>query len=551
MYVVYEESLVNFRITTLLLSVLLTVISLPFGLVPSPVYATNISVDPATGTVGTRIAVTGSGFVGRLATIYWDDKKLIQNIPVSKEGQISYVVEAPSSAKGLHIVKVTDDSNWENVNASVSFAITPSITAEPPWGRSPNLITLFGSGFVPNETGIFTTWEGQKLSKSPVNADKNGAWHSNFDVPGLGRGEYAIGAYGDSTRAIEVPPLMFTIGPFCKATPLSGPVGTEIMISGVGFRPGEDGVTFTWDGPIIDTNFVAEPNGTFSYPIIVPPSTRGKHTIGIYGSSFTPKGIVPDIEFEVTPSIKLTPSIIENSKDVRIDGAGFNAQEQIAVTYDKINVNVNATTDDRGSFNLTFQTPYSPGKDHTVIATGNKGASAPATHTLTVLIPPTPDLRYPGPGASIQSNDSVMDVLARMFSFVTGLFSKQAGGAKGMGDTTAVTLNWAVNADQTGLTYSLQISSSQDFMNVVFNRDKIPFTTYDLTKSSLPGGGTYFWRVRAVNDSGEASPWSNIWSFQLQPGSLLSVAMAFTIVILLLGMIVFGIMALISRSRSE
>ena len=101
------------------------------------------------------------------------------------------------------------------------------------------------------------------------------------------------------------------------------------MISGVGFRRGEDGVTFTWDGPIIDTNFIAKPDGSFSWPITVPPSVKGSHIIGIYGSSFTPKGIVPDIEFEVTPSIDLTPSSLINSRDLEVDGNGFNANESV------------------------------------------------------------------------------------------------------------------------------------------------------------------------------------------------------------------------------
>ena len=91
------------------------------------------------------------------------------------------------------------------------------------------------------------------------------------------------------TKGMGVPVVLFTIGPYCTATPLSGPVGTKVTISGKGFRTGEDGVTFTWDGPIIDTNFTAQPNGTFSWPITVPPSVKGEHTIGIYGSSFTPK----------------------------------------------------------------------------------------------------------------------------------------------------------------------------------------------------------------------------------------------------------------------
>ena len=175
-------------------------------------------------------------------------------------------------------------------------------------------------------------------------------------------------------------------------------MGTKITITGVGFRAGEDGITFTWDGPIIDTNVVAQPNGTFSYVITVPPSVKGRHILGVYGSSFTPIGIVPDLEFEVTPSIQLTPSNVINSKDLRIDGNGFNADEIIAINYDKFATGATATTDAKGNFSLTMKIPSRPGKVHTVEAAGNKGGVAQASYTSGSLPPPSLQLLSPGPG---------------------------------------------------------------------------------------------------------------------------------------------------------
>ncbi|MCX5996990.1 MAG: hypothetical protein NTV42_05095 [Chloroflexi bacterium] len=530
---------------------LLIIASAVLSFLPTRVYATSITLAPSSGITGSKIVLTGDGFIGKVATIYWDDKKIIQSVPVSKTGQINYSFEIPSSAKGTHIVKVTDDSNWSNITATANFSITPSVLTEPPFGKINTRIYIFGYGFAPNESGIKYTWDGKPLSKSPIQADKAGSWNSQFDVPSDPKGEYTIGVTSDSTGSGEVPGLVFTVSPFCKATPLSGPVGTKITLTGVGFRPGEDGLTFTWDGPIIDTNLVAQPNGSFSIVITVPPCVKGRHILGIYGSSFTPIGIVPDIEFEVTPSIQLTPSNVMNSRDLKIDGTGYNEGEILAINYDKSNTGVTTTTDAMGNFSVTIQVPVKPGKEHTVEATGNKGGLAQAIYVSGTLPPPLPQLLFPGPGATVQSNNSVVDVIISIFKSTGGLFN---GGSTSQSNKPAgiiTAMNWSVSGDQTGVNYSLQISRTADFVNVVVNKDGIVGTTYNLDRSNLASAGTYYWRVRASNETGDVSPWSNYWAFEFVPTSPLVMAIAVTILILILAMLIFAVLAIINRNRNQ
>ena len=540
----------NSKRILLIASALLVIVAGTFHLLPIPAQAaTTISLNPQKGTTGSRAAITGDGFIGKLATIYWDDKKLIQNVPVSKAGQIDFAFDIPSSTKGDHSVKVTDDSNWANINATTVFSIVPSIALEPPWGKSTNTVTVFGYGFASGETGIKTTWDSKQLSKAPATADKNGSWNSQFDVPYVAKGEYTVGAEGDSTGADEVADIVFTVAPFCKATPLSGPVGTKVTISGVGFRAGEDGVTFTWDGPIIDTNFIAKPNGTFSWPITVPPSVKGRHIIGIYGSSFTPKGIVPDIEFEVIPSIRLTPSDMINSRDLTVDGDGFNANESVAISYDKSNTGVSATTDTMGSFSAVFQVPISPIKEHQVTATGSKGAIAQANYTSISIAPAAPQLLFPGPGAKIQTSNSVFDAISNVFKYIGGAFDTGSSPIQKTNDVTLTAMNWEVKADQSALKYTLQISKTQDFSNILFTKNGIQSSSYNLAQSNLPTAGVYYWRVNAANDTGGVSPWSNSWSFEVIPASGLIITIAVTIILLIIAIVIFGIIALVNRRK--
>jgi len=531
------------------ISVLLAAILFDILLIPSRAYATSIALDPSSGRSGTQVSITGDGFIGKVATIYWDDKKLVQNVPVSKSGQLNYKFDVPPASKGIHVVKVTDDSNWSNITASSNFSVSPSIICEPPWGKINTHIFAFGYGFAPNEGGIKLIWDGKQLTKSPVQADKIGSWSTQFDVPGLPKGEYIINAISDSSGPGDVPDLIFTISPYCKSTPASGPVGTKVTITGVGFKPGEDGLTFTWDGPILDTNVVAKPNGTFSFVITVPPDVEGRHILGVYGSSFTPIGIVPDLEFEITPSIQLTPSNVISSKDLKIDGSGFNADEIIAINYDKLATGATSTTDAKGNFSLTMKIPSRPGKVHTVEAAGNKGGVAQASYTSGSLPPPAVQLLSPGPGATIYGYNSVVDAISGIF--------KSPGSLLGIGptpqlsgtDTSLVVLNWSTDTNQAGLKYSLQISKTPDFASMAVQKDDITGASFNLLRSMLPNAGTYYWRVRAVNDTGDIGSWSNSWRFDSSAASPLIVAIAFTVIALIIAMIIFGIIALISRSR--
>jgi hypothetical protein len=520
-------------------------------MLPSKVHATSITINPTSGAIGSEIALTGEGFIGKLASIYWDEKKIIQNVPVTKQGQISYTFEIPSASKGAHVIKVTDDSNWSTITASLNFTVVPSITMEPPWGKPQNSITIIGNGFAPNETGIKTFFDGKPLSKTPIVADKSGSWHSMLTVPDLPKGEYSLGAAGDATQPGEAANITFTIAPYCKATPVSGPVGTRVTISGVGFRAGEDGITFTWDGPIIDTNFVARPNGSFSYDIVVPPSVKGRHIIGIYGSSFTPKNIVPDIEFEVTPTITITPSDLYQSKDLTINGTGYNAGELISVTYDNTNTGKSTTTDAKGSFALVIQSLPTPGKNHNIVATGSKGAVAQAQYVSAITAPAAPQLLYPGPGAKIQTYNSVLDVIFSIFKYVGGIFDTFTGSQQKMNDSVISAMNWSASTDQSALKYTLQISKTQDFSAVVLLKEGITATTYQINKSSLPLAGSYYWRVKATNDSGLSSPWSNTWKFEVIAASPLIFTISIVIIILVLAIIVFAVIALINRTRAK
>ena len=87
---------------------IITLILLTLLVFPVPVYAATITANPTTGSVGTSVLISGQGFVGRVATIYWDEQVLAENVPVTETGDLTHTVDIPRACKGEHLIEVTD-----------------------------------------------------------------------------------------------------------------------------------------------------------------------------------------------------------------------------------------------------------------------------------------------------------------------------------------------------------------------------------------------------------------------------------------------------------
>ena len=196
--------------------------------------------------------------------------------------------------------------------------------------------------------------------------------------------------------------------PYIKMQPLSGPVGTKLDIYGWGFRANEDGMTVTWDDEIIMVNIRAETDGSLiidgsavlednsvhdgstRYVIHVPPSTQGPHMLGVYGSSFTPRGIVESIAFEVLPALELSTEAHSQGTRITIEGTGFATEEAVTVAFKEMDTTVIATADNNGSFKTMEIVPAEKDREYTISASGDKGSTAQVVFTIASkkIVPP-------------------------------------------------------------------------------------------------------------------------------------------------------------------
>jgi hypothetical protein len=137
--------------------------------------------------------------------------------------------------------------------------------------------------------------------------------------------------------------IVYTMG---KDYSYVGPVGTRIVVNAWGFRVGEDGITLTFDDEIMVYNINANDQGaviddsdsrigdTTERPyVIVPPSPQGIHKVGIFGSSFTPKGTYADMDFIVVPDIEIEPASGKQGSQATIKGYGFAMNDVVTVRF--------------------------------------------------------------------------------------------------------------------------------------------------------------------------------------------------------------------------
>jgi len=521
-----------------LLALLAIIIVLPFIFMasPVPVHASNISIGPASGTISTSIHINGNGFSGRLATIYWDNQIILSKVPISETGELTFDLQVPPACKGSHTIKITDDSNWTSSTASATFTVLPGITIFPRIGWPYTSITVTGNGFACFEKDIKVTWDKTVL---PISAAANqfGIWSINFEAPESAKGEYYISAFSSSTDASEIGEQKFIVGPFAKMQPSSGPVRTEITIEGFGFRTSEDGITITWDNQIILCNLTAGTNGVFDTTLNIPPATQGLHLVGVFGSDFTPKGIIPDMDFNVVPNIQLQPPSGNKGTRVSVNGTGFIKGEAVTLSFEGTSLNISIVADDKGSFSIGFDAPQSAVKENKVKAIGTTGNSAETLFIIDKVTPPAPSLVSPTQGAELEVFDSVGDVFLGTTKQLIRIISFRNSEQRKLGPSD-IKFDWSDIKVQGKTTYTLEIANDNDFLSPAVLKKELVDSEYTLSRDDILTIGSYTWRVMAVDDIGNEGLWSDADEFEVIPMSNQVLIMSLVIPLVSIGVMV-------------
>lgn len=386
---------------------------------------------------------------------------------------------------------------------------------------------------------------------------------------------YICATMGDQDYIRTVVEFTVEGGEITDFGPTSGPVGTEVVISGENFGENEE-LTIEYDGTGISIESGDEDtdgSGDFDSVIVIPPSTAGDHTVTISDESLT------ELEqtFEVEPEMSFTPTHAPPDGTVTVTGTGFGDRADVDIflgtaavasgqtdsngsfsisatvpdiaegTYDLL-VEDDEGNDSEGSFLVeigieisisTVTTPGSPGYVGDSVTVSGFGFEADSTVTLTYATEPqvvatttsdadgaftaTFDIPESEAGAhTITASDGTNSLEVSFYMEaqspgVPQLLSPEIG-------TKAASLtqfDWESVEDPSGVSYELQVATSEDFaadtivLEVVGHSESEYTLTNEEALESRSEEEPYYWRVRATDGAANTGAWADTSSFHV------------------------------------
>lgn len=451
---------------------------------------TRLSITPTTGTAGTQITVTGSGFAANApVAITWDNAALSPavNTTASATGTISVTFTAPASARGQHAVKAADTSGN---SATTNFDITAKIVLSPASGAWDDTVTITFSGFTAGSTLTASMLSGSTAysvvtTPTTVTADASGNATASFKVAAVFNGSWTIQASG--TNASATATLTVTQKIMLGAT--TGVAGDTVTLTGTGFVANKS-ITLKYNNVAIATNpsaVTSDANGSFVCQFTVPSTVAGTMPVAATDGTVT-----ATLNFTATAKATISKSTTQSDPgnvgmEISVSGTGFKASADITVSFESTPVTVATVKSDAGgSFTATFKVPVATAGSHTIKATDGTTTKEFAFF-MDSTAPSAPALTVP----------------------IDKFKPKQP-----------VAFTWNAVTDPSGVTYTFQIAHDAAFATLTIpEKSGLTATTYTMTaaeKLKSSGANTpYYWRVRATDQAGNVSAWSKANTFTI------------------------------------
>ena len=482
----------------------------------------SVKTDLSEGPVDTEVTLSGYGFNNGQdirVTLYQGGVKKGEEktADANSNGSWTVLYTIPDTPAGGYILKIEGKEGtiwvgWVNKD----FEVTPQITVTTDAGTVGQTIEVSGTGFASEEEDIEITFDGEVVqTNSPIVADDNGSWEAMIRVPPLQRGTYTIDASGESTRARDVPDIEFIVGAGVWVEPGLAYVGDTITVAGGGFAPEETGirVTFTFvalnDPDIarddvvsvetVATGITADRTGGWETSFVLPASTHGDNTVSASGTTTA----AVDTILTTKARIEISPVEGAPGDSVTLIGSGFHGDQALpvngggtlpmtlTVTLDGI-VAADVQTQANGNVVITFRVPagsIAVGQQTevrtTVVATDAGGATDSVDFMVKEKVLPNPLPILPQDESKLRS--------------------------------AVVTFQWQGITSGSEISYTLEISETDRFTSIFRSKSDIVELSYALTREEALPKGTYYWRVKAVDDYGNESSWSDSSSFTASP----------------------------------
>ncbi|MBN1862756.1 MAG: hypothetical protein JW790_03855, partial [Dehalococcoidales bacterium] len=219
------------------------VFSLALVLVPAvPALALpEISLSPASGSIGTVVTVTGTGFEsfgGTEISIFFDGEEIADSpLTVPESGDFTTSFEVPDDVElGTVYVRITTVIGGA---VKKSFIVEePEIELDTDEGPVGTMVTVEGKGFYAGGAVDFYYYrDGSRLNLGDETVGATGEFSYTFAVPDSNVGEHRIKAEDALDNSAEAE---FEVVPAVSLSADSGAINGELTISGAGFASDSD-----------------------------------------------------------------------------------------------------------------------------------------------------------------------------------------------------------------------------------------------------------------------------------------------------------------------
>jgi hypothetical protein len=345
-------------------------------------------------------------------------------------------------------------------------------------------VDISGTGFRASKTITITLGDlAVDTTPSSITTDDYGSFSGSFIVPESYSGTHTVkvqdSAGNDATTSFSTTHSM-------SIDRTSGVSGDSVDISGTGFRASKT-ITITLGDLAVDTtpsSITTDDYGSFSGTLIVPVVVSDVYPVEVSDGS---NQSITDFTLAAGAEInKMTGHV---GTEITVSGTGFTADSTVSITYDDEEV-ASTTVNSNGTLEATFEIPPSKHGSHTIVASDSDNKK----EFIFTMESEAPSIPKPlKPEESIKA------------------------------DAQAV-FDWEDVEDPSSVTYTLQVSTDEDFTSssIVLEKTGLTESEYTLTEEeeleAVKEEEPYYWRVKAIdgasNESGWASPGSFYVGFQ-------------------------------------
>jgi hypothetical protein len=541
-----------------------------------------LTVTPTSGSVGTTVAVSGTGFsASRTVSITFGGITVATtpaNPTTNSYGSFSASFSVPAGTSHASHIVATDGI----FTASVTFTVKAGITLNPASAKVGVPVSVTGSGFTATTT-VSVTFDGTSVGQATT--DVNGNFSLSFNVPASPAGGHTITA-SDSFESVSA---TLTLVSSIRLSPSSGTAGSQFTVSGSAFGASTSViVSFESSQAVTATS---DYNGSFTVSLSVPNSSGGAHTVTATDGTNTATET-----FSTLARIAFTPVKGQTGAQVTVTGSGFAAGRTVTVRFADTAVR-NILADANGGFSYTLTVPQLNAGNYNVTASdGSNTATFTFTITASVNLNATSgnvgsSLTVTGSGFSgtvtiLYDGTAVATAVADADGAFSATFNVPASihgnhiitasdGATKLqttftmdstppsapvllspGDKTRLgvvggitpAFKWSSATDPSGVAYVLQIDTNTDFTQPILQKTVISGTHYTLTAAEALPRGEYYWRVKTVDGASNESSWSQ---YYLLKSGLMATWVLVLIIILAIAVACAGIYYGMLRPRAR